>query len=362
MYDIMGYGCHLLPYNAEFDEGHLWAILVFVVIPLGLSIVLISVSMLMVYAKVRNQSRASQRWSLGVSRAGALEQQVFWQCLFHALAFYITWPILFSVYLASVDVNGPLGLSITVAFVAPLQGFSNCLVYLWKSRKPSSLSGSNHSNTRQSMRAIKTKLMASFRRKKTDSQQGSNTSGGSDTMDLSSKDRIMFNPVEVDDPVLELSHHLSASMQFRPSGSAPFRPKKESEVKSEVVFEACRSSEMVEEDKETSGNDVLFNSIVNENKDPAIWGIRGSVASASSDEESQMKIAETDDNATDENETSKNESPSNEETIQRNVLEKLRKGNDSDDDEEIVEKDEINHSDELDPKPAGQQKESIEWT
>ena len=40
------------------------------------------------------------------------------------------WPILFSVYLASVDVKGPLGLTLTVAFVAPLQGFTNFLVFV----------------------------------------------------------------------------------------------------------------------------------------------------------------------------------------------------------------------------------------
>ena len=59
-----------------------------------------------------------------------MTKTVFWQCLFYALAFYITWPILFSVYLASVDLNGPLGLTLTVAFVAPLQGFNNFLVYI----------------------------------------------------------------------------------------------------------------------------------------------------------------------------------------------------------------------------------------
>lgn len=41
-----------------------------------------------------------------------------------------SWPILFAVYLASVDQNGPFWLSVIVAFVAPLQGFSNLIVYL----------------------------------------------------------------------------------------------------------------------------------------------------------------------------------------------------------------------------------------
>ena len=62
--------------------------------------------------------------------SGKLERDVFRQCFFYTCAFYISWPILFSVYLASVDVKGPFGLTLTVAFVAPLQGFNNFLVYL----------------------------------------------------------------------------------------------------------------------------------------------------------------------------------------------------------------------------------------
>ena len=43
---------------------------------------------------------------------------------FSVLAFYISWPILFSVYLASIDQRRPLGLTVLVAFVAPLQGMA----------------------------------------------------------------------------------------------------------------------------------------------------------------------------------------------------------------------------------------------
>ena len=41
-----------------------------------------------------------------------------------------TRPIMFCVYLAGIDKGGPYGLSATVAFVAPLQGFNNFLVYI----------------------------------------------------------------------------------------------------------------------------------------------------------------------------------------------------------------------------------------
>lgn len=98
------------------------------VLPLGLSIIAITAAMLVVYVKVRERARASSKWTFGIGKANTLEKQVFWQCFFYVLAFYTTWPILFAVYLASVDIGGPYGLTMTIAFVVPLQGFNNFLV------------------------------------------------------------------------------------------------------------------------------------------------------------------------------------------------------------------------------------------
>ncbi|CAB9503324.1 expressed unknown protein [Seminavis robusta] len=127
IYHWLEYGCHI----ETPPEGELWAVLVFVVLPLGLSILAITASMMTVYCKVRKQSAAARKWTMGVSKASKLEQAVFWQCLFYVMAFYITWPILFSVYLASLDDKVRIfGLSMLVAFVAPLQGFNNFLVYI----------------------------------------------------------------------------------------------------------------------------------------------------------------------------------------------------------------------------------------
>ena len=125
IYHWIEYGCHILPP----PEGDLWAVLVFVVLPLGISILAITASVLFMYGTVRHRAVKSQKWRLGAGKS-SIEAEVFWQCLFYVLAFYITWPILFSVYLASVDIGGPLSLTLTVAFVAPLQGFNNFLVFV----------------------------------------------------------------------------------------------------------------------------------------------------------------------------------------------------------------------------------------
>ena len=129
-YHWIDYGCHILPYSPKHNEGELWPVLVFVALPLGFSIVAITAAMLVVYWKVRRQSSRAKKWQLSKGSLNELESQVFWQCVYYVLAFYITWPILFSVYLASVDTEGPLGLTLTVAFFAPLQGFNNFLVFV----------------------------------------------------------------------------------------------------------------------------------------------------------------------------------------------------------------------------------------
>ncbi|CAB9529192.1 expressed unknown protein [Seminavis robusta] len=127
-YDSMVYVCHLEPPSSNGD-GKLWPVLVYVVVPLSIAIVSITTCMILVYDSVRKRAGASRKWSFGVGNASKMQQAVFWQAFFYAAAFYITWPTMFGVYLASVDENGPLQGSLVIAFLAPLQGALNALVY-----------------------------------------------------------------------------------------------------------------------------------------------------------------------------------------------------------------------------------------
>jgi hypothetical protein len=83
-----------------------------------------------VYYRVRAQAQASQKWSMQRGAPSGLQTRVFYQCLWYVLSFLISWPILFAVYLASIDVNGPYGFTLIIAMLAPLQGFNNFCVYL----------------------------------------------------------------------------------------------------------------------------------------------------------------------------------------------------------------------------------------
>jgi hypothetical protein len=130
-YHWIEYGCHIL----SPPEEDLWVALVFVVIPLGFSILAITGSMCIVYYSVRKQAQKAKKWRLGGGKKGgrSLESEVFWQCFWYTIAFYVTWPIMFSVYLKSVDdKHGLFGLSVRVVasdFAWFVSACTNLLVY-----------------------------------------------------------------------------------------------------------------------------------------------------------------------------------------------------------------------------------------
>ena len=104
--------------------------LVFAVVPISLSILIVSLVMVRMYVWVRAQSWSSNERSLGFGGSAKIEQMVFWQALFYTVSFYITWPIVLCVYVTGWDFEKKnFGFSVVVALVAPLQGFNNFLVY-----------------------------------------------------------------------------------------------------------------------------------------------------------------------------------------------------------------------------------------
>ena len=125
-YNGFDYACHLLPH----PSGDLWKVLVFAVVPIGFSILFISLVMMCMYLVVRAQSRASSKWSFRFGQSAKMEKMVFWQALFYTMSFYITWPIVLCVYVTGWDFEKKIfGFSLVVSLVAPLQGFNNSLVY-----------------------------------------------------------------------------------------------------------------------------------------------------------------------------------------------------------------------------------------
>ena len=127
LYEWNEYVCHLEPAPADSS----WKAFLFVVTPISFSVLFITACMLIVYVSVRRKSKASRKWSIGFGTSGEMERRVFWQALLYTLSFYVTWPIILLVYADSVDIKvNNFWFSLLVAFVAPLQGFSNFLVYV----------------------------------------------------------------------------------------------------------------------------------------------------------------------------------------------------------------------------------------
>jgi hypothetical protein len=105
-------------------------ILVFGMVPIGAVIAFTSIMMTMVYLKVRKDLRGSIKWQKGGTKKGKpdLEKEVFWQSVFYLSAFWISWPILIVSNVKS-D-NGVYPFWVAVMLLAPIQGFSNFLVYV----------------------------------------------------------------------------------------------------------------------------------------------------------------------------------------------------------------------------------------
>jgi hypothetical protein len=128
-YQGFDYACHIQPHPQE----DLWVIMVFVVCPIALSIVFVTLVMINLCRIVR--TKTMQQAAAGASRALSqhterIEKMVSWQALFYSLSFYITWPVVLLVYVTGWDYEKKAyGYSVLVSFVAPLQGFNNCLVY-----------------------------------------------------------------------------------------------------------------------------------------------------------------------------------------------------------------------------------------
>jgi len=111
-------------------------------IPVGFATILATMSMLLIYLKVRKQSQAASKWSVnGVGQK--MKKAVANQAFLYLFAFYFCWP--FTILTITTGMQNPLGLKDSFWFLFlsciafPLQGFLNALVYFQphfdKSRK-----------------------------------------------------------------------------------------------------------------------------------------------------------------------------------------------------------------------------------
>lgn len=163
-YQGFEYACHIQPV----PHGEVWQVMLFAVAPIGASIIVITILMVLVYLGVRKLSRNSRRWRFSSGQSVNMEQQVFYQALFFTLSFYVTWPIVLCVYVTGWDHEKQnFGFAALVAFVAPLQGFNNALVFI----RPKLKSPVTYGALRNSARNLSSRLFGARGSSNSEAQQ-----------------------------------------------------------------------------------------------------------------------------------------------------------------------------------------------
>lgn len=107
------------------------------VLPIGVCIIVIIVSMCMLYAAVRKVERASaaysKRWTREERPSGGQSRIVFKKALLYIVSFAVVWtPVVFQVIIGKVIIDDPLVSYISLIIVhifGPLQGIINFLIF-----------------------------------------------------------------------------------------------------------------------------------------------------------------------------------------------------------------------------------------
>lgn len=107
-------------------EDNLAAVILLILIPVGVSILALTVIMVLIY---RGFYRIRHHEKYG-SKHRCLATIVFWQSFFYLVAFLVSWPVVMTgVLKGGMEGNLSYAFSFTLAFVAPIQGAVNSVVY-----------------------------------------------------------------------------------------------------------------------------------------------------------------------------------------------------------------------------------------
>lgn len=145
-YQSTGTICHLPDlFMAEIFGGSELVVIFLAVVPLCVSIVLITCMQMRIFWFVRQSEQKMLNWRFtrknrnggdegGRHKMTARESKVFWQSACYVGSFYITWPVVLAYYFlkpSSYDDPASAAYKVTNAafFLWPLQGFFTCLVY-----------------------------------------------------------------------------------------------------------------------------------------------------------------------------------------------------------------------------------------
>lgn len=141
------------------------------VLPIGLCIIVITVSMCMLYASVRKVERASaaysKRWAREERPSGGQSRIVFKKALLYIVSFAVVWtPVAFQVIIGKVIIDDPLVSYISLMIVhifGPLQGIINFLIFRRKNLVSDAVSAVASSVRRLSIRRRVSSMSSSLK-------------------------------------------------------------------------------------------------------------------------------------------------------------------------------------------------------
>jgi hypothetical protein len=117
LYDWLPFVCHMQIYPIE---EHLVEVLVFVLIPVFLTVTILTSTLLHIFFYVHQAEKKAQRYLYGDMIS--LQRRVFWQSLAYLMAFYVTWPsVLVGTLLGGIRGTVPYWYSIILLLVIPMQ-------------------------------------------------------------------------------------------------------------------------------------------------------------------------------------------------------------------------------------------------
>lgn len=109
-----------------------WPTHIFYAIPVSTVLVILTAITAAICRRVYRQQKKAQRWL--VRRNMTLTRKVFWQSFWYVMAFYATFPFLLLSYYMEFQTPDHFVIFIFAAFLTPLQGLMNSLVYFQRSR------------------------------------------------------------------------------------------------------------------------------------------------------------------------------------------------------------------------------------
>ena len=110
-----------------------WQVSLFYTTPVSIVLFTLTASTAGICRKVYMQQQRARKWKLSNGRVSIM-REVLWQSFWYVMAFYVTLPMMLVSFYAPFEYPRGFWIFIVTAFLAPLQGLMNALVYFHRTK------------------------------------------------------------------------------------------------------------------------------------------------------------------------------------------------------------------------------------